>query len=220
MRRLYKRFSKLVPYGELPSWFKRTGFDKTTLADDSVGTKTFEFYQKLRSMLTIIRRKYTICIYPLRVAELYVCSCNGKPKLFDSNQKLYKHLIKLGLSDSDELRKEFKIYKMLDFEKLASIIPNATATYEKLYQYQVEETDIMVKEFRSRKENKLRVWAIPCLFEDYVYFEVFVHRDVVDDKFKARIKKEKLIEMKDEAFFTPAEVFSEFAENLSKEINF
>ncbi len=207
MRRLYKRFAKLIPYGELPSWFERNDFDKATLANDSVGKKTFEFYQKLRCMLTIINNKYTICIYPLRIAELYVCSCNGRPKLFDSNQKLYKHLVKHGISDSKELQQEFKIYKMLDFEKIASLIPGSTVTYEQLYQYQVEETDVMVKRFLS-DEKEIQVWAIPCLFEEYVYFEAFVHRDIVDDEFKARVKKEKLIEMKDEAFFTPAEVFT------------
>jgi len=214
MGRLYKRFAKLVPYGELPSWFEKDNFDKATLANDSVGKKTFEFYQKLRCILTIIRGKYTICIYPLRIAELYVCSCNGKPRLFDSNKKLYKYLIKHGISDSEELQQEFKIYRMLDFEKIASLIPGSTVTSKQLYQYQVEETDVMVKRFLS-DGKEVQVWAIPCLFEEYVYFEVFVHRDIVDEEFKTRIKKEKLAEMKDEAFLTPSEVFAEFAENLN-----
>lgn len=222
MSKLYHRYSKVVRNAELPSWFKISKAENVLASSESCGEKTFEFYQKLRTSLTINvpGSKYPILIYPLRVAEVYVYSRQGKSKLFDSNIKLYKYLLKVGaIHQSEELQQEFKLYKMLDFDKLASLIPGATATHQPLYQYQVDEDDIMVKKF-SPKGKKIQVWAVPCLFEDLVYFEAFVSRDFIDKNFKSRVKKEKLVELKDEAFFTPSEVYTEFAERASKEYQF
>ena len=218
MPKLFCRYSKLVRPDELPSWFKITSKESLPAEDSNCGKSTYEFYKKLRIALEINVQgnKSTVLIYPLRIAEIYVCSRNGKSKLFDSNIKMYHHLQKIGAiqESSDAVRQEFQPYKMLDFEKIASLIPGATAIHQPLYQYQLDDEDVVVKNL-----NKAQIWAIPCLFEDLVYFEVFIERKFVDDDFKSQAKAKKLIEIKDEAFMPPTEVFTELLEHLS-EYNF
>lgn len=215
--RIYHRFAKLVPASELSKWFKEEDFenyDETILATPSScqGKATFEFYQKLRIKLTIVQNgKAPIFVYPLRMSGAYICSQGNSHKVLGSSTKLYQYLITKGISSSDELEKEFKGISLLDFEKIAKLIPGSSTTQEPLFQYQVDETDLRCKEIDSKGSS---LWAVPCLFEDLIYLEFLVHYTVISKEFKDKIvKAESFEEITDLGFSAPAEVYDEtFAE--------
>lgn len=202
IKELITRYAKVSSSSELKREYNQS-FEKEAIAKCKPASTDFynQFFQACKFENAIF--------YPLRVANVYVLTIKETSYLFSSAEQLYKKLVYREIvQPSDELRKLFETYELIDFQKISELT-GCTLIKLPLLSYMVNETDVYEKNVGNG-----RITYIPCLFEDKIVREFWIQSALLTPSLIKELKKYHRFTKITDAFFVPPDVLDEIFENL------
>lgn len=212
-RAFITRFARIISTSRLPDKYKTSPERLTDIDSQSIGTATRKFYTDVLSIgLSLENESGNLLIYPLRTADVYILSINGKSEIFSSNQKLYKMLCKKGfITSSADSKALFREYATLDFHEISRYISNSQIRQIPADDCFISERDI----FFLDSPNITNFFAfIPCVFEDKTVIEAFFETALLTGKMLEEFDQNKLKQITS-AFNEPSEIMQEIAEHIN-----
>lgn len=212
-RAFITRFARIISTKRLPDKYKVSPECLVDIDPQSIGPATKKFYTDVLSIgLSLENESVNLLIYPLRTADVYILSINGKSEIFSSNQRLYKVLCKKGfITSSADSKALFREYKPLDFQKISRYISNSQIKQIPADDCFISDNDI----FFLDAPNSINHYAfIPCLFENKTVVEAFFETALLTGKMLEEFDQNKLRQITS-AFNEPAEIIQEIAEHIN-----
>lgn len=206
-RKVITRYAKILHSGQLSPSLKVDASSLESHDLNSFGPHYANFHKHFLQRLVFVGDFGKVLLYPVRIVDSYVIAIKGKSKLFSSNQNIFKYLVKKGIiTYSEELRKEFKEYNLLDFGNISKL---TGAIVETLDQF-VDEDDIATKKVKGIS----CIYYIPCLHEPKVVIDAFLEASILTPEI---IESLRLFKMKEfESCFSPSpEMMNEIFEKLN-----
>lgn len=206
------RFARIISNSLLPDQYKVSKEDLKNISPQSIGPATRKLYTDVLSVGLSCRNNLgNLLIYPVREADVYVLSINGKSQICISNQKLYKQLSKKGfITPSAELQELFREYAMLDFEAISKHISDSHVQRITADEVFIRHLDVFSLE-ASLKGNFFIF--VPCCFEDKTLVQAFFKTSSLNGCLLEEFDKVKLHQF-NSCFNIPSEVFTELFEEL------
>jgi len=218
---LFKRYAN--PYIFLDSMLESGCFDEAVskiwkFDQEDISWEYFlhkvwdKSFDEFKNEISLENESVNLLIYPLRTADVYILSINGKSEIFSSNQRLYKVLCKKGfITSSADSKALFREYKPLDFQKISRYISNSQIKQIPADDCFISDNDI----FFLDAPNSINHYAfIPCLFEDKTVVEAFFETALLTGKMLEEFDQNKLRQITS-AFNEPAEIIQEIAEHIN-----
>ncbi len=212
-RAFVTRFARIISTSRLPDKYKISTERLKDIDPQSVGPATRKFCTEVLSIgLSCQHELGNLLIYPLRIANVYILSINGKSEIFSSNQRLYKMLCKKGfITASTDTQALFREYATLDFSEISRCISNSQIKQIPVDDCFISDRDI----FFLNASNKTNHFAfIPCWFEDKTVIEAFFETTSITGKLLEEFDQHKLKQITS-AFNEPSEIIQEIAERLN-----
>lgn len=205
------RYAKLISTSEMPEGQKPR---KAITAKEfkELGKCTYNFYIDMSNSINFSGTFGVAKLYPVRVADVYVLSLNGKSQIFSSSDKLYKFMVKHDIiADSTELKELFGNYQFVD--------PFTLAFHSKGKLQQLEILDLLIHEndiIEVRLPDKVSFYAyIPCLHEkDKAIVLAFLKTQSLTEETRKKLKDAGMKEL-DYGFSVPNGVIEELFEKLN-----
>lgn len=206
------RFARIISNFKLPDKYKVVKEVRKKINQQSCGPATRKLYVDVLSVGISCRNNFgELLVYPVREADVYIISINGKSEICGSNQKMYKTLVKKEfLSPSEETQALFKEYTMLNFHEISKHIRDSQIRQVTADETFINHSDVYV----LKTSTPLNFFSfIPCCFEDKTFIEAFFKTDSLNSRLLEEFDKAKLRQFSG-GFNIPSEVLEEVFEDI------